>query len=151
MLAHMAINLGAACCCACRQSLDRLLVSWCKYVRSGACRLPLHVEAPEGRAAWVPGRFWGQNLSYRIIILLSTWQRPVIEACCCLCRLQVVKRSTAAHDRQDFGDAGREFYDFFWGEFADWYIEAAKARLYGSNIQAAAQTRQVGSEGQMPL
>eukprot|EP00891_Asterochloris_glomerata_P009727 jgi/Astpho2/9727/Aster-03708 len=56
---------------------------------------------------------------------------------------EVVTRSTTAHDRQDFGDAGREFYDFFWGEFADWYIEAAKARLYSSNVQAAAQTRQV--------
>ena len=57
--------------------------------------------------------------------------------------VQVVKRSTAAHERYDFGDAGRLLYDFFWGEFADWYIEAAKARLYGEDQQAAAQTRQV--------
>ena len=107
--------------------------------------------APEGQAAWVPGTLLGAKLAHHITILLSTWQRPVTEACCCLCHLQVVTRSTAAHDRQDFGDAGREFYDFFWGEFADWYIEAAKARLYSSNVQAAAQTRQVGTEGQMPI
>ena len=54
-----------------------------------------------------------------------------------------MKRSTAAHEKYDFGDAGRLLYDFFWGEFADWYIEAAKARLYGDDQQAAAQTRQV--------
>ena len=56
---------------------------------------------------------------------------------------QVVSRSSTAHDRHDFGDAGRVLYDFFWGEFADWYIEAAKARLYGQDPQAALQTRQV--------
>ncbi len=56
---------------------------------------------------------------------------------------QVVNKSTVAHDRHDFGDAGRLLYDFFWGEFADWYIEAAKARLYGQDAQAASQTRRV--------
>ena len=57
--------------------------------------------------------------------------------------MQVVDKSTTAHERRDFGDAGRLLYDFFWGEFADWYIEAAKARLYGQDPQAALQTRQV--------
>lgn len=57
--------------------------------------------------------------------------------------MQVVDKSTTAHERHDFGDAGRLLYDFFWGEFADWYIEAAKARLYGQDPQAALQTRQV--------
>ncbi len=57
--------------------------------------------------------------------------------------MQVVDKSTTAHERHDFGDAGHLLYDFFWGEFADWYIEAAKARLYGQDPQAALQTRQV--------
>ena len=57
--------------------------------------------------------------------------------------IQVVSKSTTAHERHEFGDAGRLLYDFFWGEFADWYIEAAKARLYGQDPQAALQTRQV--------
>lgn len=56
---------------------------------------------------------------------------------------QVVDKSTTAHERHDFGDAGRLLYDFLWGEFADWYIEAAKARLYGQDPQAALKTRQV--------
>ena len=55
----------------------------------------------------------------------------------------MVDRSSAAHERHDFGDAGRMLYDFCWGEFADWYIEAAKARLYGQDPKAALQTRQV--------
>ena len=28
-----------------------------------------------------------------------------------------------------FGEAGRQIYDFFWSEFADWYIETAKTQL----------------------
>ncbi len=31
---------------------------------------------------------------------------------------------------------------FAWGEFADWYVEAAKARLYGTD-EAKEQTRSV--------
>ncbi len=28
-----------------------------------------------------------------------------------------------------YGEAGRQIYDFFWSEFADWYIEVAKLQL----------------------
>jgi valyl-tRNA synthetase len=28
-----------------------------------------------------------------------------------------------------YGEAGRQIYDFFWGEFADWYVEIAKQQL----------------------
>lgn len=28
-----------------------------------------------------------------------------------------------------FGEAGRQIYEFFWSEFADWYIESAKLQL----------------------
>jgi valyl-tRNA synthetase len=28
-----------------------------------------------------------------------------------------------------FGEAGRQIYDFFWAEFADWYLEIAKLQL----------------------
>ncbi len=38
--------------------------------------------------------------------------------------VQVVDESTRLHDKLDFGEAGRALYDFFWGDFADWYIEA---------------------------
>jgi valyl-tRNA synthetase len=40
---------------------------------------------------------------------------------------------TAAHDRFDFGEAGRAAYAFFYDDFADWFIEASKARLYGDD------------------
>ncbi len=41
------------------------------------------------------------------------------------------------------GEAGRQLYEFLWSEYCDWYIEAAKTRLYGGDDSAAAATRQV--------
>lgn len=29
---------------------------------------------------------------------------------------------TISYDKFFFGDVGRETYDFFWGDFADWYV-----------------------------
>jgi valyl-tRNA synthetase len=49
---------------------------------------------------------------------------------------------TGALERYEFGEAGRTIYDFFWNEFADWYIEAAKVRLQGDDEAAKAPVRQ---------
>jgi valyl-tRNA synthetase len=35
-----------------------------------------------------------------------------------------------------FGEAGRQIYDFFWSEFADWYVEIAKLQLAASGETA---------------
>ncbi len=42
-----------------------------------------------------------------------------------------------------YGEAGRQLYDFLWGEYADWYIESAKSRLYGDDAGAQATTQAV--------
>lgn len=44
----------------------------------------------------------------------------------------LIDQVTASYDKFYFGDVARETYDFFWGDFADWYIECSKARLYQS-------------------
>ena len=41
------------------------------------------------------------------------------------------------------GEAGRQLYEFLWSEYCDWYIEAAKPRLYGGQPEARQATRQV--------
>ncbi len=55
----------------------------------------------------------------------------------------LVAEATRLIDDYNFGEAGRQMYDFFWSEFADWYIEIAKIRLNGSDKRAAATARQV--------
>ena len=57
--------------------------------------------------------------------------------------MQVVDECTAAHEKLDFLQAGRVAYDFFWNQFADWYVEASKTRLYGQDAARAAAARQV--------
>lgn len=42
---------------------------------------------------------------------------------------QVVAESTRLHEKLDFGEAGRTLYEFFWGDFADWYIEVRSSLL----------------------
>ncbi len=41
-----------------------------------------------------------------------------------------------------YGEAGRQIYDFFWSDFADWYVEIAKGQLAegGARAYATAQT-----------
>lgn len=42
-----------------------------------------------------------------------------------------------------YGEAGRQIYEFLWGEFCDWFIEIAKIRLYGEDPAARATVRRV--------
>ncbi len=39
-------------------------------------------------------------------------------------------------DNYQFGEAGRQVYDFLWGDFADWYVELAKVQLGMGNGRA---------------
>jgi valyl-tRNA synthetase len=34
-----------------------------------------------------------------------------------------------------YGEAGRQIYEFFWSDFADWYVEAAKLQLQRSEMR----------------
>ncbi|WP_338199271.1 valine--tRNA ligase [Lactobacillus rizhaonensis] len=42
-------------------------------------------------------------------------------------------------DNYQFGEAGRELYNFIWNDFCDWYIEMAKVALNGSNEELKAK------------
>ncbi len=42
---------------------------------------------------------------------------------------QVIADITRLFESHQYGEAGRQLYEFFWGEFADWYLEIAKLQL----------------------
>jgi len=48
-----------------------------------------------------------------------------------------VAEVTAALDAYDFASAVKALYRFIWNDLCDWYLEAAKARLYGDDAAAA--------------
>jgi len=41
-------------------------------------------------------------------------------------REQLLRNVDRLFEGFQYGEAGRQIYEFFWGEFADWYLEAAK-------------------------
>jgi valyl-tRNA synthetase len=55
---------------------------------------------------------------------------------------QVQNEVTRLIDTWQFGEAGRQLYEFLWNEYCDWYIEAAKVRLYDGTPAEANATAQ---------
>jgi valyl-tRNA synthetase len=50
-----------------------------------------------------------------------------------LARLNIVTAAAnRLYDSYQYGEAGRQIQDFLWGDFADWYVEAAKVQLADS-------------------
>ena len=56
---------------------------------------------------------------------------------------EVTKEATANIDAFDLNLAVDKVYGFIWNEFCDWYIEMAKARLYGKDESAKANVRAI--------
>ena len=54
-----------------------------------------------------------------------------------------IDRVTALSDKYEFGEVGRELYNFIWDDFCSWYIEMAKLPLYGDNEATKKTTRSV--------
>ncbi len=42
---------------------------------------------------------------------------------------EVIRDVERLFGNHQYGEAGRQIYDFFWGDYADWYIEIAKIQL----------------------
>jgi valyl-tRNA synthetase len=64
--------------------------------------------------------------------------------CWILSRLnQTIASVTRLLDNYEFGEAGRQAYEFLWGEYADWYIEMSKIALNSGDPQARARTAAV--------
>ena len=59
-----------------------------------------------------------------------------------LTRLNDAIETVSMHlDQFDLAMAAQKLYDFIWSELCDWYLELAKAPLYGDDEQAASATR----------
>ena len=56
---------------------------------------------------------------------------------------RLVGEVTRLIDAYQLGEAGRQLYDFIWGEYCDWYIEMTKVRLADGESAGAAAARRV--------
>ncbi|MBM4437423.1 MAG: valine--tRNA ligase [Actinobacteria bacterium] len=55
---------------------------------------------------------------------------------------EAIADTTRLVESYQIGEAGRALYDFLWREVFDWYIEAAKIRLYAEDAAAARRVAQ---------
>ncbi len=55
----------------------------------------------------------------------------------------LVSDATRLIEGYQLGEAGRQIYEFLWGEYCDWYIEMCKTRLRGDDQAAADAARRV--------
>ncbi|RZB57535.1 Valine--tRNA ligase, chloroplastic/mitochondrial 2 [Glycine soja] len=87
---------------------------------------------------------WEEILSYKFDSEVTVVNLPLPE-CWVVSKLHLlIDSASASYDKFYFGEVGRETYDFFWADFADWYIEASKERLYqsgagGKSVASVAQ------------
>jgi valyl-tRNA synthetase len=49
---------------------------------------------------------------------------------------QVTNDINRLFENYQYGEAGRQIYEFFWGEFADWYLEIAKLQIADGGARA---------------
>jgi len=56
---------------------------------------------------------------------------------------ETIERVTSLAERYEFGEVGRELYNFIWDDFCSWYIEMAKLPLYGEDEAAKKTTRSI--------
>jgi valyl-tRNA synthetase len=53
---------------------------------------------------------------------------------------QAIREITTAFDDYKFNEATQALYRFFWSEYCDWYVEASKAVLHGTDAPQKANT-----------
>ncbi|NLE45744.1 MAG: valine--tRNA ligase [Chloroflexi bacterium] len=46
----------------------------------------------------------------------------------------LIQEVTRLFESYQYGEAGRQIYEFLWGEYCDWYIEASKVSLYDDTL-----------------
>ncbi|EPH99091.1 valine--tRNA ligase [Enterococcus faecalis 13-SD-W-01] len=56
---------------------------------------------------------------------------------------QTVEKVTDLSEHFEFGEAGRQLYNFIWDDFCDWYIEMSKEVLYGNDAVSKQTTRSI--------
>lgn len=54
---------------------------------------------------------------------------------------QLIRDSERLFQNFQYGQAGQQIYDFFWGDFADWYLEIAKGQMSEGGARAHATAR----------
>jgi valyl-tRNA synthetase len=98
-----------------------------------------------GNKIWNMARFVVSNLDSRSLhASMSALRSRSLADRWIISRLnRLIGNVSGNYAKWNFGEGSRQIYEFLWSELADWYIEAAKISLYGSDGSAQARTRAI--------
>ena len=93
---------------------------------------------------WNASRFVLMNIEDLELSDLSLEGEKTVADRWILSRLnETIEKVTTLFERFEFGEAGRQLYNFIWDDFCDWYIEMSKETLYGENEVAKTMNKSV--------
>jgi valyl-tRNA synthetase len=95
---------------------------------------------------WNATRFVVSNLGYGFTVGWGTWDMGALtlgDRWILSRHNRLIADVTRLIDAYQFGEAGRQIYDFLWGGFCDWYIEVSKIRLYGKDARRRLMAQRV--------
>lgn len=93
---------------------------------------------------WNASRFVLMNVQGLTLEDLSLQGEKTVADRWILSRLnETIEKATNLFERFEFGEAGRQLYNFIWDDFCDWYIEMSKETLYGEDESAKMMNKSV--------
>ncbi|MFZ1781097.1 MAG: valine--tRNA ligase [Enterococcus aquimarinus] len=93
---------------------------------------------------WNASRFVLMNVEGLTLEDLSLQGEKTVADRWILSRLnETIEKVTNLFERFEFGEAGRQLYNFIWDDFCDWYIEMSKETLYGEDESAKMMNKSV--------
>ena len=78
---------------------------------------------------WNAGRFVISNINISPVKPLAEPDWTLADSWIWARLQSLIKDVERLFQNYQYGEAGRQIYDFFWSEFADWYLEVAKLQL----------------------
>lgn len=93
---------------------------------------------------WNASRFVLMNVEKMTVADINLTGEKTVADRWILTRLnETVEKVTDLFDRFEFGEAGRQLYNFIWDDFCDWYIEMSKEVLYGEDESSKQMNKSV--------
>lgn len=84
---------------------------------------------------WNATRFILMNLEGRNLVEIKPSMLTDMDKWILHSMNECAKKVSTALEGYRFNDGAQAIYDFFWNDFCDWYVEAAKVSLYSDNAE----------------
>ncbi len=85
---------------------------------------------------WNVGRFVIGSLKFAPLQAVNAPEWTLADSWIWARKRQLVREVESLFQSHQYGEAGRQIYDFLWGDFADWYLEISKVQMENGGDRA---------------